>query len=107
MNAKNFVFLSFYSLVLLIFSKKYLEAIPALFLLIGVALYYAYYYMYGSIGDCGSFLRYIMPASLPVFYLGGVGLNNLMKTLEKSKIAPGWRIVLITGLAGLFVYKIF
>jgi 4-amino-4-deoxy-L-arabinose transferase-like glycosyltransferase len=108
MNAKNFVFLIIYSLVLFIlFSKKYLEAVPALFLMIGVILYYAYYYTYGSVGDYGSFLRYIMPVSLPIFYLGGVGLSNLMESLENSKIAMGLKMALMIGFAGLFVYKIF
>lgn len=108
MNAKNFVFLGIYSLVLFIlFSKKYLEAVPALCLLTGVILYYAYYYAYGSMGDYESFLRYIMPASLPMFYLGGVGLNNLMGAVENSKIAIGWKTVLMIGFTGLFVCKLF
>ena len=107
-NAESFIYFGIVSFVLwILFSKKILEGLPAAFLLAGVCLYYSYYYAYGAVGDYGSFLRYIMPASLTLFYLGAIGFDALWKRIEFSKIPFVSKFIAGIFMAGLFIHKLF
>jgi hypothetical protein len=104
--------LYYYFLIAVIFSwfqpKQWSYAWPVALWLGLLTIYYAYIYVYGSVGagDAGSGLRYFLPAAAGFFIIGANGFSNVID-FTKKRSNQLFRSFLYLILLAVILWKIF
>lgn len=106
-DSENFVYFLILSPVVILISlcrKLYRHAAIILLFILTVVFYYGYVYQ-GT--DYQSTMRYIMPCSLALFYLGGQGYERVMNKIETLGVHQIYKMTMTILSLSLIIWKMF